>query len=179
MQVYVALLRGINVGGNNTLPMQDFRDLLAGLGCVDVATYIQSGNAVFRHSGSAAQLSASISDGIESDFGFRPAVMVIAARSFSVIAAANPYSDLADDPKQVHITFLESPAISANLARLEELASNGEEFILKDTAFYLYAPNGIGRSKLAAAVEKCLGVATTSRNARTVSKIGELLDRLA
>jgi uncharacterized protein (DUF1697 family) len=179
MQVFVALLRGINVGGNNILPMQDLRDLLAGLDCADVATYIQSGNAVFRHSGNAAQLCASIADGIESDFGFRPAVMVIAAQSFAGIAAANPYSDVADDPKQVHITFLGSPAVSANLGRLEGLASGGEEFILKDSAFYLYAPNGIGRSKLAAAVEKCLGVATTSRNARTVSKIGELLDRLA
>ena len=179
MQVFVALLRGINVGGNNILPMQDLRDLLAGLGCADVATYIQSGNAVFRHSGSAAKLSILIADKIESNFSFRPAVMVIAARLFADIAAANPYSDLADDPKQVHIAFLGAPAVSANLDRLQELASAGEEFILKGTAFYLYAPNGIGRSKLAAAVEKCLGVATTSRNARTVSKIGELLDRLA
>lgn len=179
MQVFVALLRGINVGGNNILPMQDLRDLLAGLGCVDVATYIQSGNAVFRHSGGAAKMSISIADKIESNFSFRPAVMVIAAQLFADIAAANPYSDLADDPKQVHIAFLGAPAVSANLDRLQELASDGEEFILKDTAFYLYAPNGIGRSKLAAAVEKCLGVATTSRNARTVSKIGKLLDQLA
>ena len=179
MQVFVALLRGINVGGNNILPMQDLRDLLTGLGCDDIATYIQSGNAVFRHFGSAAKLSISIADEIQSDFGFRPAVMVIAAQLFADIAAANPYSDLADDPKQVHIAFLGAPTVSANPGHLEELASNGEEFILKDTAFYLYAPNGIGRSKLAAAVEKCLGVATTSRNARTVSKIGELLDRLA
>jgi len=179
MQAFVALLRGINVGGNNILPMQKFRDLLTELGCTDVATYIQSGNAVFRHSDTALQLSAVIADSIESGFGFRPAVMVFAAKEFADIAAANPYSSEAEELKQVHITFLGSPASNANLSRMRELASDSETFTLEDSAYYMHAPLGIGRSKLAAAVDKCLGVATTSRNARTVEKVCELLDRLA
>ena len=72
MRSFVALLRGINVGGNNILPMQNFRDILANLGCERVSTYIQSGNAVFTHSGDASPLSDTISAAIESAFGFRP-----------------------------------------------------------------------------------------------------------
>ena len=76
MTTFVALLRGINVGGKNILPMQAFSELLTELGCIDVATYIQSGNAVFRYSGKPAELTDMISTAIESKFGFRPSVLV-------------------------------------------------------------------------------------------------------
>ncbi len=175
MTVYVALLRGINVGGNNILPMKEFRALLTSLGCEDVATYIQSGNAVFASSGKASKLSELIADGIESGFGFRPSVMVLTAGDFEAIATGNPFSVPADEANQVHISFLQKPALKANTVRLKEIATASEKFVLTERAFYFHAPDGIGRSRLAAEVEKCLGVPATGRNIRTVGKIRDLL----
>jgi uncharacterized protein (DUF1697 family) len=175
---YVALLRGINVGGNNILPMKDFRDLLTALGCEDVATYIQSGNAVFKHVGKSAELSDSIAVAIESGFGFQPSVMVLTATEFATIVANCPFPPEDIEPKFLHVSFLREVATATNTERLEEIASSGEEFLLTDSAFYLYAPNGVGRSKLASEVEKCLGVPATARNWRTVSKIAEMLSEL-
>lgn len=175
MASYVALLRGINVGGRNILPMKDFREILEKLGCEDVATYIQSGNAVFRNSAAGDALSESIATAIEAAFGFRPSVMVVEAADFAAIAAANPFADEDVEDKHVHISFLSEVATGANQTRMAEIASNGEQFVLTDRAFYMLAPNGIGRSKLAAEVEKCLGVKATGRNWRTVGKIAALI----
>jgi len=166
MVAFVALLRGINVGGKNILPMKEFRALLTTLGCEDAATYIQSGNAVFTYAGNATKLPESIASAIESGFGFRPSIMVL---------AANPFSAEVSELKYLHIWFTQESAENANTERLDEIASAGERFLLTDSAFYLHAPNGIGRSKLASEVEKCLGVRATARNCRTVSKIGEML----
>ncbi len=178
MASYVALLRGINVGGRNILPMKDFRELLENLACENVATYIQSGNAVFHHSGKALEVSDSISDAIETDFSFRPSVMVLTAEVFAEIAAENPYADVAVEGKNSHIWFASEAITNANKTRLRELATASEEFTLTEKAFYLHAPDGIGRSKLASNVEKCLGVEATARNWRTTGKIAELIAKL-
>ncbi len=158
--------------------MQDLRECLANLECVDVATYIQSGNAVFRHAGLADTLSRSISEAVESGFGFRPAVMLLTGAAFAQIAAANPYLADGKDPKHVYTWFLGSPATDTDLNGLKAIALEDEQFVLTDAAFYLFTPHGIGRSKLAAAVERRLGVPTTARNSRTIGKIAELLSRL-
>ena len=178
MTAFVALLRGINVGGNNMLPMSEFRQLLSTLGCEEVATYIQSGNAVFKHSKTATELSQSISEAVHSKFGFRPSVMVLTDNDFSAVAAANPFMADVSEPKLLHVWFLGEEAVDADTKRLDEVATESEKYSLTDSAFYLHAPDGIGRSKLGAGVERCLGVPATARNWRTVGKIGELLDAL-
>ena len=178
MTKFVVLLRGINVGGKNILPMEELRELLEKLGCENVATYIQSGNAVFRYRGNAAELPDLIATAIDSRFGFKPSVMVLTAGEFDAVAKANPFAADASEPKFLHVWFLREPAISANTTRMGELESGGEKFLLTDPAVYLYAPDGIGRSKLAAGMEKCLGVPATARNWRTVSKIGEMLSKV-
>jgi len=178
MTVYVALLRGINVGGRNILPMQSLREILRASGCEDVSTYIQSGNAVFNHSASASRISATISSAIESDFGFRPSVMIISANEFRAIAEATPFLIDVKEPRHLHVSFLSEAAKAADLNGLQELSAADEKFKLTERAFYLHAPSGIGRSKLASAVEKCLGVDATGRNWRTVCKILELLEAL-
>ena len=175
MTKFAALLRGINVGGRNILPMKDFREILETLGCENAATYIQSGNAVFHHDGEAADVSEAIADAIEAGFGFRPSVMVLTAEKFAEIAAANPYVDVAAEQKHVHIWFASEPLANPDKTRLEQLATADEDFTLTRRAFYLHAPNGIGRSKLAGGAEKCLGVPGTGRNVRTAGKIGEML----
>jgi uncharacterized protein (DUF1697 family) len=175
---FVALVRGINVGGHNKLPMSEFRELLEALGCDGVATYIQSGNATFRHDRQAAELAELISDEIHSKYGFRVSIMVLTAGEFAAIVAANPFPAGDSDPKLPYVWFLGEEAVAADTKRMEEFAADSEKYRLTDSAFYLYAPDGTGRSKLAAGVERCLGVPATARNWRTVCKVGELLDAL-
>jgi len=176
MTEFVALLRGINVGGKNILPMSEFRELLATLGCDDVATYIQSGNAVFRHHKSTTELSELISEAVRSRFGLQVPVVVRTANEFAAIVAANPFAAEAAEPKFLSVWFLGERAANANTQRMDEIACDSETFLLTDSAFYLHAPEGFGRSKLASNVEKCLAVPATARNWRTVGKIGALLD---
>ena len=178
MMAFVALLRGINVGGNNKLAMSEFRELLTSLGCEDVATYIQSGNAVFRHDKTTADLSNLIADAVKSKFGFSVSVMVLTASEFEEVAAANPFAAEEAEPKLLHIWFLRERALNADTERLEEIACESETFTLTDSAFYLHAPDGIGRSKLASNVERCLVVSATARNWSTVGKIGSLLETI-
>ena len=175
MTAFVALLRGINVGGKNILPMKAFRELLATLGCTEVATYIQSGNAVFKHSGNSAELAELISTAVESGFGYRPSVMVLTADEFDAVTEANPFAADASEPKFLSVWFVQEPITSANTIRMDEIKTGGEKYQLTDSAVYLFAPNGVGRSKLAGGMEKCLGVPATARNWRTVGKIGEML----
>ncbi len=174
----VALLRGINVGGKNLLPMKELRELLTKLGCENVATYIQSGNAVFKYSGDLTDLPALISTAIESGFGFRPSVMVLTADEFEAVATVEPFAEEISEPKFLHIWFLQEPATRASTEKMNEIASGDEKYLLTDSAVYLHAPNGVGRSKLAGGMEKSLGVSATARNRRTISKIGAMLSEL-
>jgi uncharacterized protein (DUF1697 family) len=171
---FVALFRGINVGGKHILPMQALREILAACGCEDVHTYIQSGNAVFSSAVAASELAANIKHAIEERFGFAPQVWLLTVERFMAIAAANPFADAEANPKCLHIAFLTETPAAADLDALNNLKVESECFSLQDDAFYLYAPDGIGRSRLAAKVDRYLGVATTARNWRTVCKIIEL-----
>jgi uncharacterized protein (DUF1697 family) len=175
----VALLRGINVGGKNILPMQELREILGELGCQSVATYIQSGNVVFRSKRKSNGLARSLSKAIEKRFGFAPSVLIMSAATFEGIAEANPYVARAAEPKHVHTLFLAGPANDADLERLHERKSSSEEFTLTDAAVYLHAPDGIARSKLASEMERHLGVSATGRNQRTVEKLQAMLAEMA
>lgn len=174
MPVFVALLRGINVGGHNKLPMQGFRDLLKKLNCHEVATYIQSGNAVFKYDGNANNLTDSIATEIERRHGFKPSVLLIDAVKFAEIVEANPFQGKFENSRNMHVSFFQEPATDPDLERMASLAAADEEFELTDSAFYFHAPSGIGRSKLAASVERCLGVKATGRNWHIVKKLRAL-----
>lgn len=174
MTIYVALLRGINVGGNNPLPMKELREILASLGCEDVRTYIQSGNAVFASSDAADALKDKVLLAIEKRFGFRPKLLLLPVERFVEIVAANPFPQAEKTPKFLHVSFMADKPQDPDLDTLTATKTKTEKFSLSDAAFYLYAPDGLGRSKLAAKVEKCLGVDATGRNWRTVTKLLEL-----
>ncbi|EAQ80918.1 DUF1697 domain-containing protein [Blastopirellula marina] len=175
MPSYLAFLRGINVGGKHKLPMQELIAILESLGCTNVKTYIQSGNAAFdckqRNRG---KLAAEITAAIEANKGFAPLVLLLEQHQLEAIVAANPFPAAQDDPKSLHFFFLTAPAKKPDLAALEKLTAADESFLLAGNLFYLHAPSGIGRSKLAEKVDRHLGVATTARNWRTVSKMLEL-----
>ena len=178
MTVYVALFRGVNVGGSHSLPMQALRNLLARVGCEDVQTYVQSGNAVFRSDEDASVIRSSIKKAINEQFGFAPNVCLLTIEDYRSIVAANPFPDAVDTPRYLHVSFLIGMANSPDLDTLESLRSSTERYELADNAFYLHAPGGIGRSKLAAKVDKCLGVETTARNWRTVTKVSALAESI-
>ena len=176
MNTLVALFRGINVGGHNKLPMQALRDLIGSLACQDVRTCIQSGNAVFRTEKDPASLAAELEAAVEAGLGFKPAVLILGIDEFRAIAAANPHGDAEQTPSKLHVAFLTEVPADPDLDRLEGLRSPTESFALIGRAFFLHAPDGIGRSKLSASVETVLGVAATGRNWRTVAKILALAD---
>jgi uncharacterized protein (DUF1697 family) len=174
MTTQVALFRGINVGGKHMLPMQDLRDLLAELGCEDVQTYIQSGNAIFSASADPKSLSANITSTIEERFGFAPQVLLLKVERLAAIASANPYPEAEATPKSLHVWFLTEKAGNADIVAMNSIKAEKERFTLTEDAMYLHAPDGIGRSRLAAKIDRHLGVNTTARNWRTVRKLLDL-----
>jgi len=172
---WIALFRGINVGGKNILPMAKLVEILESVNCKNVSTYIQSGNAVFESaSRNAKAFSKRIASAISEEQGFEPDVMLLAVPELIAAIRANPFPKAIGDPKSLHFFFLKVPAKSPDLEAIEKLKAASESYQLVKQVFYLYAPDGIGRSKLAAKVEKCLGVPTTARNYRTVDKLAEL-----
>lgn len=176
---YVALFRGINVGGNNILPMQNLRNLMAEEGYGGGRTYIQSGNAVFNAEPDAANVfSESVGAAIFSAYGFRPKILIIAAERLARALADNPFPNAETEPKTLHLYFLTEPAANPDLDGLEARRAENEAWQLGDGVFYLHAPGGIWKSKLAANAEKLLGVEATARNWRTCAKLLEMTNEL-
>ncbi len=176
MKTWVLLLRGINVGGRNVLPMKALAAGLASLKILNVQTYIQSGNVVFQFRGKLPKtLDKRIADAIEANHGFRPGTFILSSEELEETIAANPFPEAADDPKSLHCFFLSAAVKMPPTERLNELASSTEKWRLVNQAFYLHAPDGAGRSKLAAKVEKTLGVPTTARNWKTVLKLSDMV----
>jgi uncharacterized protein (DUF1697 family) len=173
MTTYIALFRGINIGGHNKIPMEGLVALLEEVGCKNIRTYIQSGNVIFdTRRRSRAKLASDISQSIVKRFGFAPKVMLLTQYELQDVIAHNPFPS--EDGKALHFIFLQQHPDKPDLERLSAHKRRSEEFMLGDRVFYLYTPEGVGGSKLAANVERCLGVATTGRNWNTVSKLASI-----
>jgi uncharacterized protein (DUF1697 family) len=172
-QTYVALLRGINLGSRNKVSMPDLRTLFTDLGAEDVTTYVQSGNVVFKTSGSQPELIHAIEERIKRDLGLSVTVLLRTKAQLATILAGNPFAKR--KPTELHVTFL---ADSPSRAGVRELATRDfepDEFRVVGREVYLRCPNGYGKSKLSNAyLEKALDVAATTRNWRTVTKLAEL-----
>lgn len=167
----VALLRGINVGGHGKLPMADLRLILEALGAEDVRTYIQSGNIVF----SGTLSDEAIASAIEDHAGFRPFVIVLSGADFLAILSDNPFETAAaTDPKSLH-AYVGADALPPLPDTITSLATT-EEIAVKGRACFLHAPGGIGRSKLAAKLDRSLNQPVTARNWRTMRAIADLLE---
>jgi uncharacterized protein (DUF1697 family) len=180
MKSYIALLRGINVGGKNLLPMKELVALLGDLGAQKVKTYIQSGNAVFVWKGKdSSKLASQITADIKKRRGFDPHVLLLELEDFEDVIQRNPFAAEAQtDPRALHAGFLAAAPKSPDLKTLESLKSDNERFRLIGKAFYLHAPEGVGRSKLAAKSERLLGVPMTDRNWRTVLTLWRMAQEL-
>lgn len=174
MHTYIALLRGINVGGHHKLPMRDLRQLLTSLGLHNVNTYIQSGNVVFqseRERTGTLALAEEISAAIGRSHGFTPQVFILDVATLQEAMAANPFPEGEAEPKTLHLFFLDGVPLNPDLDALEAVRKESERFALVEQLFYLHAPEGIGRSKLVDRVGRGWGVTVTARNWRTVSKV--------
>lgn len=172
MNTYIALLRGINVGGKHKLPMRELAALLTGLGLQDVRTYIQSGNVVFRSAETdLARLGQAITAAIHHSHGFAPYVLILDRAALAAAAAANPFPEGKGEPKSLHLFFLEGEPRAYDTAALDRAKAPDERYQLVGRVFYLHAPAGIGRSKLAETAGRGWGVNITARNWRTVTEL--------
>lgn len=178
---YAALLRGINVGGNKKVPMAELRTVLEGLGHTDVQTYLQSGNAVFTSATSKdpAVLARALETAIEAHFGFQVPCLVVDGPYLRAVADACPFPAAELEGKQLHATFCSEQPAESRFASIDAAAHLPEEYRIGDRVIYLYAPNGLGRSKLAEALAKpavVKGMGVTTRNWNTVAKLVELTE---
>jgi uncharacterized protein (DUF1697 family) len=170
MDRYIILLRGINVGGKNMLPMKGLVELLEKDNFCNVRTYIQSGNVVLEGSNRPEN---SLVLSIEKDFGFRPGMLVLSESELKAAIEKNPFSSA--EGKAMHFYFCES-APNPDKEKIENLKNGSEKYQIDGCVFYLHAPDGIGRSRLVANIEACLDVRATGRNLNTVRKIQKLAE---
>lgn len=173
MHTFVALLRGINVGGKNTIAMTELESSFSSLGLEDVVTYIQSGNVVFRSpTGNAQELAAGIEQRIADAIGVSLTVLLRTPAELGAIAENNPFLSGAADLPKLHVVFLAGLPAANAVAQLDPERSPPDEFSLRGREIYLHLPNGAGRSKLTIDYfERRLGVRATARNWNTLSKL--------
>ena len=196
MASHVALLRGINVGGRNKVPMADLREIVASLGHTGVSTYIQSGNVLFSTAEEdTAKLAAALESAIEERFGIWSSVVVLSRDELAQVLAANPYPD-EPNPKMVHVVFLNAELPGSLLDRISAAEGAAAAKGSRDTlhvagpaagqppAMFLHTPDGFGTSELAQNVFKIIappkksrpGLAATARNWATATKLLSLCE---
>lgn len=174
MQVYISLLRGINVSGKNILKMDALREMYENLGFSSVSTYVQSGNVIFKTSETDPQILATqISTQIKTTVGFDVPVLVLTLDQLAKTIQENRFlNETEKDPAFFHITFLAEKPTEINLQIFTEKKSPTEAFHYVDTRFYLYCPLGYGQTKLTNNfIESKLKVAATTRNWRTLNEL--------
>lgn len=174
---HVALLRGINVGGKNMLPMKELAGLFARAGCTDVTTYIQSGNVLFSADSTVvAGLSAAISHQIDERFGLRVPVVLRSTAELTAAIRNNPFLRAGTEQDLLYVYFLAGMPDAADVAGLDAARSAPDAFAVVGREIYLQLPHGMARTKLTNAYfDSKLRTVSTARNWRTILKLAELL----
>jgi uncharacterized protein (DUF1697 family) len=176
MPTHVAMLRGVNLG-KRQVSMAELRTLIEGLGYLDVSTYVQSGNVIFTTKKTESRIAAELEAALTNAFRFAVPVIVRSRGDLAAVVANNPFPNATADPTKLHVTFLREPLNPGWLADLDAANFTPEEFATRRCEVYLSLPNGLGRSKLAVAVEKALRGTGTTRNWRTVTALLDIVDR--
>ena len=172
MTTYIALLRGINVGGHHKVNMAELREVVTQAGGEHVKTYIQSGNVVFSHNASAKKLVTLLESAISQATGFGVPVVLRTAAQMADVIAKNPF--VAPDSNHLHVSFFEERPDPQAFVTIDAEQFDPEGFTVVGRELYLYLPNGMGRAKLPVALGRIKGPASTTRNWRTVTKLAEL-----
>ena len=177
MTTFIALLRGINVGGNNKVPMADSRELVRGIGFENVQTYVQSGNLVFS---AAEENPETVRHHLESTvaerFGSAVKVMVLTRAEINNAVRSNLYAKITTQPTKLHLGFMDTEPDLAALEALRSKPHGTDQWTSMGRFLYLHAPDGMGRSALAAFVERTVKVVVMFRDWRTVLMLGELAE---
>lgn len=168
---YIALLRGINLGARNRVPMARLREICEEAGCSDVKTYIASGNIVCTSSFPAETLRHRLEAAIDKEFSISIAVVVMTAPQLAAVIKRNPFPDA--EPTALYVAFASGPIGETDTDRLEQVDFRPEEIAVRGNLVYLLMPTGYGRSHLAAEVSR-VKVPTTVRNWRTVTALNEM-----
>jgi uncharacterized protein (DUF1697 family) len=177
MDRFVALLRGINVGGHNKVSMADLRAVGEGLGWSDVSTYIQSGNLIFEAAGKADALESTLEAAIAERFGADVTVMVRTARQWAGHVASNPFPEAAEaEPNRLMLCLAKKTPRADCDAALQEKARDGEKVRLVGDTLWIHYPEGAGRSRLSPTlIDRLVGSPVTARNYRTALKLEAML----
>jgi uncharacterized protein (DUF1697 family) len=175
----VALLRGINVGGNKMVAMADLRDLLTRLGFTDVASVLQSGNLIFSHKASAARSPAKLESLLEAEvkkrLGLETEFHVRSADEWKAVIDANPFrGEAARDPGRLLVTFFKTPLLEANVKALRAAITGPETLHADGRHLYMVFPDGMGNSPVARIIDRKLAARGTARNWNTVLKLAAL-----
>jgi uncharacterized protein (DUF1697 family) len=178
MTRFVALLRGINVGGNTKVPMAELRSLCEKIGWTGVATYIQSGNVIFSASGSASDQERKVESAIEDGFGFPVTVLVRSGPDWSALVASNPFEEAARlEPNRLMLCPSKQPPNPDSEQALQARARDGEQVRLVGQALWIHYPEGFGTSKLSPSlINRLVGSPVTARNWRTAVTLQQMLE---
>jgi uncharacterized protein (DUF1697 family) len=170
---YVALLRGVNVGGKNLLPMQDLTSLFLDAGCRDVRTFLQSGNVLFRAgSGDADRRIERVESAIRAKFGFAAPIILRRVRDLERVERNNPYRQSGADPKALHVVFLREQPSAAAVAALDPNRSVPDSFVIEDREIYLRLSKGVAGTRLTNQYfDSVLKTVSTVRGWSTVLKL--------
>jgi uncharacterized protein (DUF1697 family) len=176
-RTHVALLRAINVGGRNALPMKALATLCEAAGCRDVVTYIQSGNVAFSASAAVAKkLPAALRRAIQAHAGIDVPVIVRDAAAMEAAVRGNPFLKAGADANELHLGFLADAPTAARIALLDPGRSPPDEFVVRGGEVYFRFPKGVGKSKLSVTYfDAKLATTLTLRNLRTVGALLEFL----
>jgi uncharacterized protein (DUF1697 family) len=172
------MLRGVNVGGRNRVAMPALRELLEDAGFKDVATYLQSGNAVLSSTLAPDRLARKCEAQLKKQLGLEIAVVVRTRDELAAIVKRDPLRDVAAKPKLYQVSFCSAEPDEESVRKVGERAVGGERLELHGREIYAWFPDGVGRSRLAAQLSRqALGVTVTARNWTTVVNLLELADR--
>ncbi len=176
---FIALLRGINVGGHKKIPMAELRTLCARLDLKDVKSYIQSGNLVFIEPGpaqAASVIEAKLEQAVAAHFGFAVDILVRSAKEWSALLSGNPFLEAsAKEPHLVHMLLAKRSPQKDAVPALRAYATAGEKIEAAGEALFIHFQSGVARSKLSPAViDRLVGSPVTARNVRTVQKLAEM-----
>ena len=182
MTAVISMLRGVNLAGRNKIKMEVLRELYLSLKLEDAATFIQSGNVVFRtKERNLGAVGKRIGDGIEKSFGFRPEVILRTAEEMRGVIARNPFAERKDvEPNKLLVWFLAGDPGDEARAKVAAIKADPEELRADGRELFIYFTIGMARPKLSmAAVERALKVSGTGRNWNSVLKLMEMAEKLS
>ena len=180
MPIYISLLRGINVGANKRMKMEKLRGSCEALGFGEIATYIQSGNLIFKAAKlSADAVSKKIEKQIECDFGFHADVITRTAEDLKKIIASNPLlKQPGTEESKLHVVFLPAAPSAEGVEKLESVILPPDRVRVARSEIYFYFPNGVSGSSLwKHNLDRVLGISGTMRNWNTVNKLLEMAEK--